>query len=82
MNNIALVLKTGEILDVVTSLHEVKYEIDINIESGKIDFSEISDSLVEYVLSDGKKYEGSDVIRGLDNIRDWKIQKIKNSDCG
>ncbi len=82
----ALVIETGEVLD-----------IDFQYLTKKVNISfDISDSLLEeissnfkfekessddkegnfYVLSNGQKYSEDELIIGLDNIREYKLKKI------
>jgi len=91
MKDKALIIKTGEILD-VKSQYSVKM-MSISIElpddlkdvlSKKImdfeqefEYKDTNDKEGDYfTLSDGKKYHEDELIVGLDNIREYKLKNI------
>lgn len=85
----ALVIKTGEILDVKGYYKTMQISIELPedlAESLKGTLDNWSDYLAVntgkmedceyYTLSDGNKYNKDEVIAGSDNIRDYKLNKL------
>lgn len=65
----ALVKKTGETLDVKSMWKSVTVSFDFTFSTDDINVDEVE-------LSDGKTYKKSDLVIGMDNIRDYKIKNI------
>lgn len=82
----ALVIETGEILDIEfqyltkkVNISFVLEEISSNFESQILAFEKESSEDKEgnfYVLSNGQKYSEDELIIGLDSIREYKLKKI------
>jgi hypothetical protein len=87
----AIVISTGEILE-VKSFYKImnltiefpedlswvsgsvqEFDRKIFVKSDKVETSKPGDY---YILSDGKKYSGDELIVGLDNIREYKLKKL------
>jgi hypothetical protein len=86
MINKAIVKKTGEILDVERSWIVKKMSIKITTKED-FDFKDQLEKIFgkedtsikegeNYILSDGKRYISDELIIGLDNIRNYKINQI------
>lgn len=84
-----IIKSTGEILDVVSKYTMVKMTIELPIDfPDKEKFEkEISETCTYelkcetskdkedfYILSNGKTYEVDDLVVGLDEIRNWKLE--------
>lgn len=82
----ALVIKTGEVLDIEFQYLTKKVNISFDISdslleeiSSNFKFEKESSEDKEgnfYVLSNGQKYSEDELIIGLDNIREYKLKKI------
>lgn len=82
----ALVIETGEVLDIEfqyltkkVNISFVLEEISSNFESQILAFEKESSEDKEgnfYVLSNGQKYQEDELIIGIDNIREYKLKKI------
>lgn len=92
INRKALIKESNEILDVegYYSVHQMTFTLPIELE-GKLkdmkwsfpSFDIKTDKIPEveregdyYILSDGKKYTGSELVVGLNNIRNYKFEKL------
>ena len=92
----ALIKKTGDIYDVANeySLMSIQISLPIDLEPTvkeklEKDFSQVWTSIGVktgkekedyYVLSNGETYEGDELVVGLDEIRNWKIENNLNID--
>ncbi len=88
MKDKAIVIKTGEVLDVDGYFKVMNLTISLPIEisdafkqfESKVYLkSEDKDTPKPgdyYTLSDGNRYNGDELIVGLDNIREYQIKKI------
>ena len=84
----AIVIKTGEILDIKFQYEKVMMSFSFDIESNvttnevwakKDDMFGYNGDKEEgkyYILSDGNKYFENELIVGLDHIREYKIKNI------
>jgi hypothetical protein len=85
----ALVIKTGEILDVkgYYKIMQISIELPEDLSEslkGKLDnwkdYLAVNtgkmDDCEYYTLSDGNKYNKDEVIAGSDNIRDYKLNEL------
>lgn len=80
----ALVIETGEILDIKFQYFTKKVNISFDISDSLME--EISSKFEKessedkegnlYMLSNDKKYSENELIIGLDNIREYKLKKI------
>jgi hypothetical protein len=72
----AMIKKNGEILNIKSRFNKVKIDKEFWIETSKIQIKNSDKKDIYYILSDGKKYEDSEVIVGIDNIREYKLKNI------
>ena len=90
----AIVKKTGQILDIVNEFSLIQISIKLpddfpeDLKSKmEEDFPDINDVKMKtgkdredyYELSDGKTYEIDELVVGIDEIREWKINNLKNN---
>ncbi len=77
MKEKAMIIKTGEILEVNHHFNKSfiisSFNFDDDIYSSKIN-DKLNDKF--YVLSDGKEYTCRQLVIGSDNIREWKLNNI------
>jgi len=89
MKDKAIVIKTGEVLDVEGYFTVMNLTISLPIEISDDVFKQLESEVYlksrnqdnpkpgdYYTLSDGNKYNDDELIVGLDNIREYKIKKI------
>ena len=92
----ALIKNTGDIYDVANeySLMSIQISLPIDLEPTvkeklEKDFSQVWTSIGVktgkekedyYVLSNGETYEGDELVVGLEEIRNWKIENNLNID--
>ena len=65
----ALIKKSGEILDVVSEYSMVQFAT----EDSKLKMKTNKQKEDYYTLSDGETYEIDELVVGLEEIREWKI---------
>lgn len=77
MKEKAMIIKTGEILEVNHHFNKSFIIASFNFDDDKYS-SKINDKLNDkfYVLSDGKEYPCRQLVIGSDNIREWKLNNI------
>ncbi len=81
--DLAMIILTGEILEIKMFYKTLKLfyqsnELEVGKHDFKIETSVLDDHNAEYLLSNGNKYTKEELIVGIDNIRDYKIEYIKN----
>jgi hypothetical protein len=92
MKDQALIIKTGEILNIEQKIFMVNVSIDIESKSYERikeylkfdnedkDISDKEDNIeknhIYYRLSDGNTYREDEIIIGLDNIRNFKLETL------
>jgi hypothetical protein len=87
--NKALIKKTGEVLDVrsmtsiqmleMTFTYDTDTDTDTETKSSKIEFKHEGSKdypIDDVELSDGKTYKKSELVIGVDNIREFKLKNI------
>ena len=79
----AIIKETGETFEIIGQYNLRTYKseltIDLNIKEENNSFkSKILNKIEYYTLSNGETYEGSDIVVGLDEIRDWKLKNNLN----
>lgn len=73
----ALVKETGEVLDIKETWGTMIMNMIISGENISYDSDHIGDNY--YKLSDGCTYIEKELIIGIDEIRDYKLKKLKNN---
>lgn len=79
----ALIKKTGEVLDVRSmwsvEMFEMTFTYDTETKSSKIEFKHEGSKdypIDDVELSDRKTYKKSELVIGVDNIREFKLKNI------
>lgn len=76
----ALVKNTGEILDIKSKYLVSPITISINLDEADLSKLENKTEITKtyFILSDKKKYNEDDIVVGIDNIRDYRIDNLTN----
>lgn len=76
MKEKALVIESGDILDILSEYITMPMTFSINLEDPSTNKSKSGKKTKNYSLSNGNSYKESEIIVGLDNIREYKLKNI------